>query len=580
MVKRVYSLETEYALAHDTLAASPVARATEELYELLEAELLAKQPHAACDPTGRQSQATGTSLVEICEGFFLANGARLYFDAGHLEWAAPEAGDPYQAVVYDRAGELELAAAASAVERQLGDGRPLIVKNNLDYQSGVTYGCHENYSVRRRSDAGRDVMRQVIRRLVPFLITRQILCGAGRLGADRAPHVAFQLSQRADFLTSVSSVETRENRPIVNLRDEPLADGQGHARLHLILGDSNMAEYPAFLKLGMTGILLDMIEADAALPNLVLHRPQDALYKVSRDLEFSCRLPLRGGGSETALGVQRAYWQAARDFVAHRREEDPLAQRVVQMWGGLLTAIERSAPELEFYLDWAIKRSLLGEVLEQESLTWEELEAWEPVLARTWEVPLPQSRPPGDWGAWWRKHLPEKWMAIEMWSQEHGLDWTSYPRFRQIAAKLRALDIRYHDIDPKRGLFHRWGQAARVTSDDAEFEIARREAPKNTRAAVRTRAIYLADEHGEEIRMDWDRIHLTSLKGDISLPDPFSNDVSILNQAFPPISVARGPKVRLPRPPKAAPKRAAVKDDGIIEIVVLDVEELSDADDQ
>jgi hypothetical protein len=533
VIKRVYSLETEYALAYDGTGSSPsgTAPSKADLYEKLEAKLLAQGAYAICDPTRRQARRDDDTLVRVREGYFLPQGARLYYDTGHLEWAAPEASDPYQALVYDRAGEVELAAAAAAVEKQLGGGRPLIIKNNLDYQSDVTYGCHENYSVRRRSKTGHDVlMQQLVERLTPFLVTRQILCGAGRLGASCPPYVAFQLSQRADFITDLSSKETRQNRPIVNTRNEPLADSEKFTRLHLILGDSNLAEYPSFLKLGATGILLDMIEADAALPNLTLANPLEALHKVSRDLGFKYRIPLRAGSFETALGIQRAYLQAAWNFVTG---PDPLARHVLQVWDGLLLAIERQVAELGLSLDWAIKRRIFGRELQRNGITWEELEKWEPVLARTYQLSLPPARPVSGWANWLRGQLKAEWEAVEAHCRQNKLDLEKYAELRRCASDLRTLDIRYHDIDPRHGLSYQPGESAQMIgqisgSDEAEIETARHRAPQDTRAAIRECVIHLTREHADKVCMDWDYVHLPNPTPDILLPDPLSSDVSVL----------------------------------------------------
>ena len=260
----MYSLETEYALVPASQGNSgEQACSGAGLYESAGADAVGRPP-CAVRPHAPACRARETALAELREGYFLANGARVYCDSGHLEWAAPEAADPRTAVVYDKAGERELGAAAHAAwQGQTQGPRVMVVKNNLDYLTNVTYGCHENYSVNRVSRRGNDVFRGVAERLVAFLVTRQVLCGAGRLGSSCEPDAVFQLSQRADFMTTVSSVDTRENRPIVNLRDEPLAGRAEQTRLHLILGDSNLAEYPNFLKLGMTGLLLEMLENDA-----------------------------------------------------------------------------------------------------------------------------------------------------------------------------------------------------------------------------------------------------------------------------------------------------------------------------
>ena len=412
----------------------------------------------------------------------------------------------------------------------------MAIKNNLDYRSGVTYGCHENYSIHRRTDGGCDTMRQIRERLVPFLVTRQILCGAGRMGADCPPYVGFQLSQRADFTTSLSSVKTRENRPILNERDEPLADGRTYARLHLILGNSNMAEYASFLKLGTTGLLLDLIETDAPLPVLALANPLGAIQAVSRDLEFARPLPLADGGSETALGVQRSYWQAARTYVA--ANPSPQAQEIVQIWGGMLAALERRTGEVEQCLDWAIKRRVLQEMLSQMGSTWDEFIAWGAVLGHTWHLEGPRLDPPQGWATWLQQHLsPGDWQAVDDSRRQYALNLKRYGQFRQMAHDLQLVNIRYHDIDFESGLFHqmqRRGQVARLIDGNSEIEAASRWAPNNTRAAVRARALQLARHHRTNLYMDWDRVHFPKLNREVSLPDPMSYDTAGVDQVFAP----------------------------------------------
>lgn len=526
MQKRVYSLETEYALVHDSSAA-PLAG--DRLYDLLETHLLASGFHAVCDPTRRFHHSPSASLVQIKEGYFLENGARFYMDTGHLEWAAPESQDPYQALVHDQAGDAELTAAARAIQPKLVDGRALIVKNNIDYQTGVTYGCHENYSIRRRSDKGKDVLKEIVGRLAPFLVTRQAICGAGRLGSERKPYVAFQISQRADFTTALSSVNTRDNRPIVNLRDEALGDERVSARLHLILGDSNMAEYSSFLKLGTMGLLLDMIEADAPLPDLRMDSPQQNLSVISRDLEFRQRIRMQNGGSMTSLDIQRAYWKAAREFVVRQQAEDEESNLVIELWDEMLTALSRRDSSVEYCLDWAIKHRMLTEILERSHVDWDEMNAWEPVIALTWGSPLPGSHMLfSRWGSW-RQHLPpQTWSEIDRHMRSNRLDWNRYLVIRRTAAALRAADIRYHDIDPEHGLFHRWVQAERL-SEEAEIQYARQHAP-DTRAAVRSYAIRQAINHKKQIAMDWDIVRIGDTE--IPLPDPLSTDLSKIDRLF------------------------------------------------
>ena len=569
MTKRVYSLETEYALVHDTTRSPTTSsKSAEELYALIEQDLLARLLSATCDPTRATTRQERSPIIEIREGYFLANGARIYLDTGHLEWASPETSDPYQALVYDRAGALELVAAANVSTPQLGGGRLVIVKNNLDYQSGITYGCHENYSLRNRTASGHETIHQVVQRLVPFLVTRQILCGAGRLGASQVPYTGFQLSQRADFITDVSSVQTRESRPIVNLRDEPLANNREYARLHLILGDSNMAEYSTFLKLGMTGILLDMIEMDAPLPRFILVQPAEDISRVSRDLNFRYNLALTDGSSLTALAIQREYWQAARAFVMKQEDSEEWARHIIQLWDNTLTVLEqhRGQAALQLDLDWAIKRRLFGEILFSAGMTWHELDAWELILAQTWQLSLPSDPPVMGWDKWLQtKVSASTWSVVESHRRAEHLDWKQYAQIRNIVTALRVLDLRYHDIDPHHGLFYRRRATARIIPNDRIIEDARTQAPRDTRAAVRAIAIHQASVRGEQIRADWDRLYFVRAQRQVELPDPLANDVKVLERVLGKFAI---PTLLSPSKPP--------EQDGM-EIEILNVEDWSES---
>jgi hypothetical protein len=324
-----------------------------------------------------------------------------------------------------------------------------------------------------------------------------------------------------------------------------------------------MAEYSAFLKLGMTGLLLDMLEADAPLPDLTLAAPEEAFREVSRDLTFTRRLPLQSGDAESAVDIQRAYWQAARDFVAQRRDSDTMTWGLVQLWDGLLTAIERRAPELEFCLDWAIKRRLFDEALGLTGVTWDELDAWEPIRALTSKVHLP-AEPPKEWETWMRRRMgAAEWDAIESQRRKYGLDWRRYARVRRAAANLRVMDIRYHDVDPRHSLFHRWSQATPIIQDEAEIEAARQIAPENTRAGARAAAIRLAREYDQSVKMDWHRVHLISSGQRIALDNPLSNDLPAVKRAFADEFIPI--KVMIDDRPE---------EDSEVEIVVLSVEDL------
>ncbi len=545
MFKRVYSLETEYALTHK-VSAGIGAVAARDLYGLLSEALKSFGPWAECDPTTAREQASRQQIVRLDEGYFVGNGARFYQDSGLVEWAGPETSNPWAALLYDLAADRELAAAAQAVIPQLGEGRPLLVKNNINYRTRTSYGCHENYSVAARLMAGYG-QRRTVAALVPFLVTRQIICGAGRIGSfrDQVSPLFFQLSQRADLITTEASVDTRENRPIVNTREEPLADARRYARLHLIVGDSNMAQISNLLKLGMTGLVLDMLESDAPVPDIRLADPVEAIRAVSCDMTFKRQLTLAGRGSETALGIQRAYWRAARDFAAREYPHDSIAQMIVTLWQQVLDHIEQNNPVLEQMLDWAIKRRVLQVGLDELNFSWDEMAAWETILARTVDVVPPEQVPQGGWGAWLRRQLDrENWHFVDAMRWQAGLEWDDYGAARTTAYKLRAMDVRYHEIDPEHSLFHRL-PVQTVIDDVGQIHAAQRTPPSDTRAHVRGEVLRRVADHNREqpklmeVVMDWHFLRRSNSSRDLHLPDPLDHDTRVLDDWL-------GPSRRMP----------------------------------
>ncbi|MBK8031248.1 MAG: proteasome accessory factor PafA2 family protein [Chloroflexi bacterium] len=542
MHKRVYSLETEYALTHHIAGGAGTVQpfTTERLYAQLRDWLLAptdlgQRPYAICDPTLVRGSTTRSSLVEVDEGFFIPSGARFYQDTGLFEWAAPESSSPKQALIYDLAADYDLAGATQHVSAQLNGGRVLIVKNNINYSTNASYGCHENYSIQARLMAPGRARDQTISRLVPFLITRQIMCGAGRIGTqldvDQPPF--FQLSQRSDLITVEASVDTRSHRPIVNTRDEPLSDPRSTARLHLILGDSNMAQVASLLKLGTTGLVLDMLEADAAFPEIQIVNPVRALHAVAHDLNFKTRLLLRGQAqaSATALEIQWAYWRAASNFTAQYYPNDPDAHELLALWQRVLDAIERHTPALPTLLDWAIKAEILAEGLSYLDMTWEEMEQWQPVLARTASLAKAPAQAP--WGAWFQNQLDrDQWQRVDELRQRAHLDWAHYGKARAAVLKLTALDLRYHEIDRANGLFYRLPDVESIIHDPAPVQRARQKAPSGTRAHVRSQAIHGAQARGKRLHMDWHHIRGDDPRIDLALLDPLDSDESSLKSYF------------------------------------------------
>jgi len=392
---------------------------------------------------------------------FLRNGARLYLDVGsHPEYATPECDDVVELVTHDKAGERTLEGLMIDAERRLREegiaGDIYLFKNNTD-SAGNSYGCHENYLVGRHGEFSRlaDV-------LVPFLVTRQVLCGAGKV-LQTPRGAVYCVSQRAEHIwESVSSATTR-SRPIINTRDEPHADAERFRRLHVIVGDSNMSETTALLKVGATDIVLRMIEAGVVMRDLTLENPIRAIREVSHDITCRRTVRLANGREASALDIQREYFAKATDFV-ERRGGDPVTKRVMELWGRTLEAIETQNLELvSREIDWVTKYVLLDRY-----------------MARN-DVPL------------------------------------SSPRVAQI-------DLAYHDINRKRGLYYkleREGMVERVTTDLRVFE-AKSLPPQTTRARLRGEFIKRAQEKRRDFTVDWVHLKLNDqAQRTVLCKDPF-----------------------------------------------------------
>ncbi len=284
----------------------------------------------------------------------LANGARFYVDHAHPEYSGPEVTSAHDAVVWDVAGD-RIAAAAAARMRADGDNVALY-KNNVDGK-GASYGTHENYLVQRSVD-----FDDLARRLIPHLVSRQVVVGAGRVGLGQyGQEAGFQISQRADYIEAEVGLETTLRRPIVNTRDEPHADRRKWRRLHVILGDANSMEVPTYLKVGTTSLVLSAVEAgDERLDVLTLADPVEEVGAVSHDLTLRHRLRLVSGETATALDIQRALLTIARDYVSD--EEDA---RVIERWERVIDALARDPFEAARDVEWVAKLQLFGRMRER-----------------------------------------------------------------------------------------------------------------------------------------------------------------------------------------------------------------------
>ncbi|GAB4441384.1 MAG: depupylase/deamidase Dop [Chloroflexi bacterium OHK40] len=437
------------------------------------------------DPPG----ALETSLM-------LTNGARLYIDHAHPEYCTPECGSPLALVAADKAGERILAACQARINGSgvLPAGCQLrLYKNNSDHK-GNSYGCHENYLVPPGLYEALVAPGSALlaRGLLPFLVTRQIFCGAGKVGSENGtPAAGFQLTQRADFFETITGHQTTYNRPIFNLRDEPHADPRQARRLHVICGDATMAELSTFLKVGTAQIVLAMLAAGAIPDNLAFADPVAALRLVSRDLSFAGLLALADGRHMTARELQLRYLELAHGYLSRSGGSDEQWE-VLQEWEQVLGALAGDPAGLGRRLDWAIKRQVLERYLEARGLTWELVQTWEPAIARTLVAEEPTT---ADLAA-----------AREL-ATGAGLPWGDYELQREAYFALRRLDLEYHDLrqgeGEERGLYYeleRQGLVERLLYDD-DIEHLRTTPPAETRAWARGH--WIARFHEYLLAADW-----------------------------------------------------------------------------
>lgn len=296
----------------------------------------------------------------------LANGGRLYVDGAHPEYSTPECINPRELVAYERVGERILAQCLQQAARLRGREQFVLYKNNTDGK-GNSYGYHENYLLSRSVPFDR-----IVRVLVPFLVTRQVYAGAGKVGAENQTTSAeYQISQRADFFECLVDLNTMVKRPIINTRDEPHADPAKYRRLHVIIGDANMAELSTYLKVGVTAILLDMIEAGVELPQVELDDPVQAMKLVSRDLQMKASLKMAGGRSATAVSIQHAYLKAAMDFYACH-ELSQITKDILVRWEEVLGKLEQDPMQLGRELDWVAKHQMIRSYMERKGCGWDD----------------------------------------------------------------------------------------------------------------------------------------------------------------------------------------------------------------
>ena len=269
------------------------------------------------------------------------------------------------AVIWDKAGERVMEAAARHVASVPGAPKMQLYKNNIDGK-GASYGTHENYLMARDTP-----FTSVITGLTPFFATRQVFTGSGRVGIGQSgDEPGFQLSQRADYIEVEVGLETTLKRGIINTRDEPHADPDRYRRLHVIIGDANLAETATYLKVGTASLVLDIIEGGVDLRDLELARPVTAVHMISHDPTLTQTVALADGREMTALAVQRIYHERCAEFFRTRGGDDPRAQHVLDTWIDVLDRLERDPMECSDILDWPAKLRLLEGFRNREGLAW------------------------------------------------------------------------------------------------------------------------------------------------------------------------------------------------------------------
>lgn len=384
------------------------------------------------------------SFYEMKSDLVLPNGARFYNDHTHPEYSTPECATLRDLIAQDRAGEHIIRHAANVRNAKLGSSAVQLYKNNTDLH-GHSYGCHDNYLISRALP-----FNQLYAGLIPFLITRQVFAGAGKIGIEAQEHSyepgSYQLSQRADFMETDLSVDTMHNRPILNTRDEPHADRLKYRRLHLIVGDANMCEFATALKVGTTQLTLELI-AQNAVPHIDIADPVSAIKTISRDPDLKATISLKNGKTMTALEIQTAYLVAAKEALAGLDED---TEWILSNWETTLVQLNQHRTDLIGRIDWITKQWLLESFAEAERLDWS-----------------------------------DPWLA--------------------------SLDLEYHNIEMERGLYlglEQEGKTHHLCSDD-DIRAAIHQGPKNTRGGIRGLCI---QKFRHEIQsVQWERIQLKSL---------------------------------------------------------------------
>jgi Pup amidohydrolase len=439
-VRRIMGTETEFGISvQGQPHANPMVASTRLVNAYASAELHARRARWDFEEESPLRDARGFDMSrEVADAsqltdedmglanVILTNGARLYVDHAHPEYSTPECTNPLDVVRWDKAGE-QVALDACRFASVVGEPDIVLYKNNTD-NKGASYGAHENYLMKRSTPFG-----EIVRHLTPFFVSRQVVCGAGRvgIGQDGREH-GFQVSQRADYFEVEVGLETTLKRPIINTRDEPHADPEKYRRLHVIIGDANLSEISTYLKVGTTALVLEMIEDRFIQTDLSVNRSVASLRAVSHDPTLTHLLERSDGQTLTAVELQWEYFNLATKYLDQRYGDDVDDQTadVMARWGSVLNRLDRDPMECAQELDWVAKLKLL-----------------------------------------------------QSYRDRDGLDWDD--------AKLHLIDLQYADLRPDKGLYHRLVGLGRMERllDDASVTAAMHDPPEDTRAYFRGRCL-------------------------------------------------------------------------------------------
>jgi hypothetical protein len=511
-IPRVIGIETEYGIARRSAE-------TRKIYAAQQQILDSTRIVSSVFPQIEWDYFSETELPVLTDGrtledignTVLTNGARLYEDHGHPEYATPECTNPIQAVVYDKAGERILNLARISANRELtrsyrrSQDEIVIYKNNADVM-GHSFGCHENYLVERRTPWTR--IRDY---LMPFLVTRQIFTGAGKVGlqdpdfSDKTPtpkppviggkagseryshgnartekteprpggdsgaenRAVYQLSQRPDFFRREEGLQTTSHRPLINTRDEPHADPDRYRRLHVIVGDANLAPWSTYLKVGTTMLVLDLIEDGLIAEEVVIRDPVRTFRSISQDQDWNWLVTFGSGGVGTAVDHQEIYLNRAKQHYS----SDPTKGEIIKKWESVLDALRRQDIDgLSDKLDHAIKR-----------------------------------------------------FVIEREMKRHGWDLSS--------PQVQKLDLRYHSVNPDESIYdllEKRGHIDTLGITEGDIDHAMRNPPEDTRAYFRGKCIERFTDH--VVAANWDLIDIENSNGEIvriPMNDPFKGTESL-----------------------------------------------------